>query len=119
MTYAVVKKYAGLIAEFDESSDYEKQEKTGLVGFLSRDDITDEGLAKLVEVLKTDMGREDGRPLNDYIQDPVFHWVFYVEAFERKGTIKSGLSREEIVERVKTLRKRLVEARARQTQSEA
>lgn len=109
MAQDLLTKYAGLIGEFDphSESEYERQERAGLIGFLADEKLTDEGLEKLLEVYASKS--KDGAGLFACINDPVYHWVFYIAEYKRKGTIHSGLTKEEIVARVKAGRKALKE----------
>jgi hypothetical protein len=101
MTEDLIIKYGRLLAEFSPT-EFGQQERKGLLSFLSRNDMTDEGIAKLVNEFRTGLERQ--KLYASYFEDPVFHWIIYIEAFERKGSIKSPLTRQEVVERVKKYR---------------
>ena len=101
MTIELVNKYARLIEELDKP--HERDEKAGLVAFLQRTDITEYTLAKHIAAYTQSVEYGNGE-LMDF-HHPIYHWIIYIEAFERKGTLQCPISREEIVARIHTYRK--------------
>ena len=88
MTNDLVMKYSALFEQFE--SDYYNY-RDGLVSFLSRPDITESVLEELVADFKRRRGTSD----DGYMSKDTDWFVMYVEAFERRGTIRADHSPED------------------------
>lgn len=105
MTHDLIPKYQQLLDELSHT-EHGQKERLGMTAFLSREDIKEVDLQKLVDVYN--QGVEAGNLQIDYVQHPVFRWVSYISVFERRGTIRSHLSPEQINAIVKANRARLL-----------
>lgn len=104
MTEELLVKYKPLLDEFNPNDEFEKGERAGLAAFLNRPDMTEKRLDEMVEIFKS--GLENGKSYDTFVNDPEYHWITYVEAFKRKGTIHSH-STKKIVALVRADRPRL------------
>lgn len=84
MTAELIKKYEKLLAQFDIKDDFSREQRAGLLAFLSDPNLTEAELEARVK----DFAVRAETPNDGYMTQPEDNWLLYIESFERRGTIR-------------------------------
>jgi hypothetical protein len=103
MTDEAFTKY-GVICDQFSDNDNGHDERKGLTNFLRRTDVTLEQIALWREEFNAELQR--GKLYGELLKNPIFEWIFYIDEFEKLGTIKSNIPSSFWVERIKEYRHR-------------
>ena len=88
-----LRRYAPACKELDNGTPEARAEIESFRGFLA---VTPQ--VQIDDLVKYyNQGIEADKDLLEYNGDPIFHHIITIEEFERKGTILSTLSKEEVV----------------------
>ena len=102
MTEELVRRYAKVLDELGNTTEWERTERAGLLAYLSRSDLTLSDITAKIEQYSTYV--EAGKSEADYARHPELKWIIYLAAFEKKGTILGKMSPERAVGLVKSER---------------